>query len=424
MPSLPFPCTEDFDAVYAAQAAGEDALGSVVACQADQAVDASGVAERLSAAEVVGVETKAGYHSYRIAYRTNRGPETPGTGSGRLYVPDLPGPRPVVVVAHGSAGLADHCAPSRYAPKASSDALAMPWVASGFVTVLPDYAGLGNAGVQGYGNRVDTSYSVIDAGRAAATLPGTLPQVVIVGHSQGGGVALAAQALAAGYAPELELIAAISVAGNLGDDRTLLALRFPGLAIAGGAGVTLAVTLLSFYADWANVADESKGGDILHPDIRDHVVASTESECIYDLVASVNTASADYQVPASVGEIVDPTLRAAIVACDKSDDCDGAVAAYVQRRRANVSPPDPKGAPVLMLSGSEDVQSPLTRQACTRDYLQAGGLVPTTCAFSGENHFTIVGASIRHALDWTEANLAGEPLPDCPDPLEYPECPN
>jgi pimeloyl-ACP methyl ester carboxylesterase len=225
-----------------------------------------------------------------------------------------------VVVAHGTAGLADRCAPSGPDdPAVSSDVLALPWVTSGFVTVLPDYAGLGNAGVQGYGNRPDTSYSAIDAGRAAATIPGTQPRLVIVGHSQGGGVALATQALIRSYAgPDVEIVAAVSIAGNLTEDRTLLAFRFPNLEVSGGAGVTLATVLLAIYADWANLFGEARGGEILHPDIRDYVVAAmVEGEqCIFELVTTVNDRNArDYAVPRTVGQIFDPTLRAAIVAC-------------------------------------------------------------------------------------------------------------
>ena len=172
------------------------------------------------------------------------------------------------------------------------------------------------------------------------------------------------------------------------------------------------------------------GGGILHPGLRDHVAEAIERDCIFDLVDTVNRRTGDYEVPDTIGEIIDPTLRAAIVACDRDGDCasgtpstDGAEA-YVARRRANVSPPDPNGAPVLMLSAAEDVQSPLSRQACTRDYLRAAGVVPTTCAFPGEDHFTVPNASIAHGLAWVEATLAGQPPPPCPDPLPYPECPN
>jgi pimeloyl-ACP methyl ester carboxylesterase len=374
---------------------------------------------------VSGVEARAGYRSYRIAYRTNRDPQTSGVGTGRLYVPNISGPRPVVVVAHGTAGLADQCALSLYAPQATSDVLAIPWVTSGFVTVLPDYAGLGNAGVQGYGNRIDTTFSTIDAGRAATTLLNTLPQLIIIGHSQGGGVALSAQALTQDYgAPDVELIAAISVAGNLSEDRVLQALRFPNLSVGGGDGVTLAVTLLNFYADWANIVGEERGGEIFNPTIRDHVLSSIHNDCIYDLVTAVNTSVGDYEVPNTMGEIINPMIREAIVACDRDSDCNEQSTAYVQRHRTNTSPPDSEGAPVLMLSGGDDIQSPLSRQACTRDYLQAAGVMPTTCAFTDRDHFSIPEASIAHALAWVEAILESRPQPPCPDSLIYPQCPN
>jgi acetyl esterase/lipase len=427
-PEIPFGCADDLDGVYAAQATADDPLGAVVACQVDHQADANGVAGKLSEANVGGVEVKTGYRAYRIAYRTNRGPDTPGTGTARLYVPDMPGPRPVVVVTHGTAGLADHCAPSTTdPPTVSSNVLALPWVTSGFVTVLPDYAGLGNAGVQGYGNRLDTTYSAIDAGRAATSIPGTLPQLIIVGHSQGGGVALSTQALIRGYGdPDVELVAAVSIGGNLSEDNSLLAFRYPNFPVTGGDGVTLAVVLLAFYADWANLFGEARGGEILHPDIRDHAVAALGDQCIYPFVATINDGSPEnYDVPGTVGEILDPSIREAVVSCDRAGECSADASAYVERRRANDSPPDPDGAPVLMLSGGADVQSPLSRQACTRDYLQAAGVEVSTCGFPGEDHFSIPEASIVHGLGWVEAILAAEPEPDCPAPEEpYPECPD
>ena len=327
-PEITFPCLDDFDGVYAAQATTEDALGAVIACQVDHEADLSEVSARLMDADVSGVEVKAGYRAYRIAYRTNRDAQTTGTGTGRLYLPDLPGPRPIVVVAHGTAGLADRCAPSRYPPAVSSDVLAMPWVASGFVTVLPDYAGLGNPGVQGYGNRPDTTFSIVDAARVAAAVLNTSNEFVVVGHSQGGGASLSTQALAGNYgSPDVELIAAVSIAGNLKEDKTLNTLRFPSIPIRGGGGVMLVATLYSLYADWAHLVGEARGGEILHPDIRNHVVASIENECVFETVVSVNTDSAGYEVPDTVGTIVDPTLREAIVSCDRDDNCTNETAA-------------------------------------------------------------------------------------------------
>ncbi len=207
---------------------------------------------------------RAGYRAYRIAYRTERVPGVHGTGTARLYLPDLAGPaRPVVAVTHGTAGLADECAPSRHPPNANADGLFLPWVAAGFVTVTPDYAGLGNPGVQGYGHPGDTSSSVIDAGRAAIAVDGTRAQMVVIGHSQGGGAALTTQANARVYgSPDIELVAAISVAGNLSDNATLTAFRFPRVPIGGGGGVTLAVVMLALYADWANLFGEVRGGEI------------------------------------------------------------------------------------------------------------------------------------------------------------------
>ncbi|MCB9537399.1 MAG: hypothetical protein H6704_14190 [Myxococcales bacterium] len=411
--------------VYAAQA-GAVAAGSVVACAPDDAADAAAVRQRLADQPAVAVQS--GYRGYRIAYRTERVPGVGGTGTARLWVPDTPtdGPRPVVVVTHGTVGLADRCAPSMGAPGPTVDDLGLPWLAAGYVTVLPDYAGLGNAGVQGYGNAPDTARSVLDAGRAAraAVTPGSVDDAMVVaGHSQGGGAALNAQSWSRRYAPDMPVVAAVAFAGSAQENVVLNAYRFPGLApLIGGAGVTRAVVALATYADAANIAGEALAPLAFHPDVRDVVVDAIRDQCIFGIVATLATPNGGYQPPNTAAQLIDPDWIDDVVACDRRDVCTEAARAFVDRARANESVPDAQGAPVLMLSGEDDAQQPLDRQQCTADYLVANGLTPTTCAFAGEDHFTLVEAGSAHAVAWMRATLRGEAPPACPPGPGYPVC--
>src|SRR6185369_2556209 len=83
----------------------------------------------------------------------------------------------------------------------------------GKVAVATDYAGLSTEGVQGYLDNKDTAYSLLDSGRALRKLLGdgaTTDRTIALGHSQGGGAVLAAQALAKSYGPTLTAVAAFA----------------------------------------------------------------------------------------------------------------------------------------------------------------------------------------------------------------------
>ena len=90
--------------------------------------------------------------------------------------------------------------------------LALPWAGLGYAVIVPDYAGLGNEGAQGYLDNRDQAHSLLDGARALRKLlsPGALSSdILAVGFSQGGGAVLSAQALAKSYGADGELVGAI-----------------------------------------------------------------------------------------------------------------------------------------------------------------------------------------------------------------------
>lgn len=132
----------------------------------------------------------------------------------RVFRPVGPAPDggfPVVVWAHGTAGLADRCAPSRTAGD-------IPGITNllveGFVVVAPDGAGLGTPGPSAYLVGADEGRAVLDAARSATQVPGADAgtKVAIWGFSSGGQAALFAAQEAATYAPELTIVGTAAVA--------------------------------------------------------------------------------------------------------------------------------------------------------------------------------------------------------------------
>lgn len=110
------------------------------------------------------------------------------------------GPRPTVIIAPGTVGQGDQCAPSRVAttmigvdPIAPSLSVnyellfAQTLMRQGVRVVMTDYIGLGKTGAHTCMNRLDQAHAVLDAARAATRIAGGPTPVALWGYSQGGG---------------------------------------------------------------------------------------------------------------------------------------------------------------------------------------------------------------------------------------------
>ena len=140
--------------------------------------------------------------------------------SGSLTLPRGPRPRggwPIVTYAHGTAGVADGCAPTRGYDENQLVSYAYPllrrFLNAGFAVVRTDYEGLGTPGVHPFLVGRSEGRSVLDAVRAARELePRLSNRFVIAGHSQGGHAALFAAALAPRWVPDLKLRGTVALA--------------------------------------------------------------------------------------------------------------------------------------------------------------------------------------------------------------------
>lgn len=94
---------------------------------------------------------------------------------------------PVIVWAHGTAGVARQCAPSLMKDVYYGEEGLMPMLRAGFAVIAPDYHGLGTAGVHQYVSKTAQSYDVAYAVPAALkAAPALGRRWVVDGHSQGG----------------------------------------------------------------------------------------------------------------------------------------------------------------------------------------------------------------------------------------------
>ncbi len=414
------PCSDTLPAVYAVDpgpaAPTPSERGAILHCATHTSIDAASVDDRLREAGVAGIVTSTAVDTFVIAYRTTRRPDVGGVGSARVYLPATPrsGPLPVVVFAHGTAGLADQCALSKI--ETIDDANTLPWAARGYVVIAPDYAGLGTAGVQGYGNGTDSAYSVLDAARALRAMfpEGTFADpVVISGHSQGGGVALYAQGWAREYGAGGTVAAVVSYAGGYTYEITPGIMQFPNLPTR-TIPVQAAIGALSLYAFFANRYGADRAGEGFPWSTRDALEDAIEQHCIYQLASSI----AD--IAPTVDDLVRPAFRIGHLSCIDGGVCEGQAREYYEERVANLKDIDPAGAPVLSLQGLQDDVAGPGRTACIVDHLRARGVRVTSCTHRTADHMTIVPLGVARAIEWSEAILAGQTPESCVD--ELPAC--
>ena len=172
-------------------------------------------------------------------------PRTPWTG---------PGARPLAVVAPGTQGQADHCAPSKTFQTLAGVRTDPPGVGfgyeliqayalldRGYAVAVTDYEGLGTPGIHSYVHRESSARAVLDLARAAQEVPGSdvgpAPRTVFAGYSQGGGAVAAAAEMHPQYAPEVNLVG--TVAGSPVADLLATLEKIDGTAIAGVIGYAL-----------------------------------------------------------------------------------------------------------------------------------------------------------------------------------------
>lgn len=430
--ALAGPCTDAADAVYVTPAGlptlTPERRGDVVRCATDPAQSVAAVNGNLRAANVDGVTATYPVDVYRIAFRTYRNDVAEGLSSARVYLPHgVTGPRPMVVVAHPSEGLADNCAPSRR-PDTLRD-VALPWATQGYPVIAPDYAGLGTDGTQGYLDNRDTAQSLLDGARALRRLlaPGSLSsRIVLVGYSQGGGAVIAAQGLARTYGADGDIAAVVAYApewpSRLNSFQLISALRNPdALTISYGVTTPAVVTSMA-YAFYENHVGRGRGAEALPAAVRATTPPAIDSLCLVAYGGYVQG------LQLRVRDWLDPTLRMGFLACADAPTgaaCTGPGRAFYEHVRANVDTwggGAGDGAPIFYVQGMLDtIIPPAQEAACNLLRLQRAGASVEVCTDEFGLHSTVVERNARRALAWVAGRLDGRDVAPCNGPA-MPAC--
>lgn len=219
--------------------------------------------------ELIAVEriltAPPGANAWRILYHSRDLNGEDIAVSGTVVAPAGPAPdggRPVVAWAHPTTGAAARCAPSSgIAPLDLIEGLET-LLGAGYVVAATDYPGMGVDGPSSYLLGISEGDAVLDSVRAAQSVEGAGAgsEMLLWGHSQGGQAALFAAELAAGYAPELDLLA-VAVAAPAADLATLLSDDIDDVS-----GVTIgAYAFDAFAAAYASEYDGLSLASILTP---------------------------------------------------------------------------------------------------------------------------------------------------------------
>lgn len=329
--------------------------------------------------------------AWRILYTTTNSDGQPTLASGLVVVPRGDGDRegwPVITWTHGTTGFDPTCAPSLQAEPFESGALMIlpEIIDAGWAVVATDYIGLGTPGPHPYLIGEPSAHAALDATRAALDLQGaTLKEATVIwGHSQGGGAALWAGAVAEEYAPELPIlgVAALAPAANL-----------PGLIdnlpnVTGG----------SIFASFVVAAYTSTYNDVTW---REYVRPGAEAT----VRAMSERCLAPPGVFVSVLEVLGLSQDPEIFAADPT------AGAFGDRLRQNI-PPATISAPLLLGQGAADsLVVPTAQDAFVAQLCNAGQDVDYRL-YEGRDHVPLVEPDsplIPELFDWTTARFAGEP---------------
>jgi pimeloyl-ACP methyl ester carboxylesterase len=247
--------------------------------------------------EVIDEVAVEGATRYRIMYLSESVPGDPIAVTGTAVVPDGEASdqgRDILTLAHGTAGIADECAPSKNVGPGEGT-LADAAVDAGYLLADTDYEGLGTPGRHPYLVGESEGRGVLDAARAATQLPdadaGT--RMAIAGYSQGGHGALWAGQLAADWTPELDLVG--TFAGAPASELGIIIGAAHSLPIAG----FLYMIIAGFEASYPDQADPSLLLTLAGLDALDNVDEGCTGEVV-DSVAGLPSSDLIKPDPGSV----------------------------------------------------------------------------------------------------------------------------
>lgn len=283
---------------------------------------------------------------------------------------------PVVVWAHGTVGVANHCAPSLN-PRSDRDKQYLnTWLSLGYAVVAPDYAGLGSSGLHHYLNARGEAWSVLDGVRAALKQFPLKNELILVGQSQGAHAAFASAGYQPQYAPELNVRATVLTGTPYFEKGTTAAdIIPPAGGKAPGGGDPKIPYIFYIYLSAADSNPQLNPGDYFQEKALP-LLKEASNLCITPLndevmKAGLNAANSlkpgvDSLLTASVDTMLYPTLKI--------------------------------DHPVFIGIGSVDINVPTTMQKRFVDAVKSAGTRADVHIYEGLDHSGTVNPSLRDSV--------------------------
>jgi pimeloyl-ACP methyl ester carboxylesterase len=292
---------------------------------------------------------------------------------------------PVVVVAHGTSGINQGCAPSIQpfgkvdAENTAYEYLMGQYVDARYAVVMADFEGLGVKGDNSYLVGEIEGRNVLDSARALKVFPDleVNPKMVVAGQSQGGHAALWAGQLQPTYAPDIDIIGVVGQAPAT--DLEAMFLGVTGPNARGGV-----VSLLLMAADaYTKQYPDVKINQVLTPRGRGALSNLVKNLCLGPAILGTQLAKPS--------DLIQPNGLGAL-----KPDVDKNI------------PGTAFTAPVFLAQGDADL---VVRPAITQSYaaeLCAAGVDLTLKTYPGVGHFDVVGSSNEDVLAWIAAIRQGK----------------
>lgn len=422
---LGVPCIDSLDAVYAAHPPpapwSATQRGAIAACAYERKVTVAEMQAHFTTEDVPPATISTDAYKFRVAYWTERGADEPQLTSAAFYVPATRrgAPSPLLVAGHGSVGVADRCAPSKEDPQGflrDYRTQMYPLIGDGWVVMAPDYPGIGTPGVGTWQFALDEGHALLDGTRAARRLAraGLLStKNAIVGHSNGGHAALAAQSYAQAYGSDGTIEAVVVWAPLWISNAAWGAL----VSDTGAVLLTpafMAMTLMYLDAHLEVLGGASELAAAYLPDKAAAVRTLLEGGCWRDLTSMTTGASSigvttgrDAFTAEFVNEVGD---------CGLIGTCTTPLAMTWRARFAADRPPPDPSIPIVLWQGREDDFLTPGYQQCGIDRLTAGGADLTACVETGD-HSSVISISAGWVRDYLASKLLGAAPPAACEPF-------
>ena len=322
--------------------------------------------------------------NYRLLYETLSPNGTFIAISGMLAIPNGAPPArgwPLISWAHGTVGNAPDCAPSRFPKPDSEQRMLDTFVRRGYAVAQTDYEGNGTPGIHPYMVAATLARDVTDMVLASRELD---PQIgrkwLVMGHSEGGAVALATAAFGQQLAPDLNLVGAVSYA-PFAYPEALVGSELHSETPNGGLAI-----LGLLVEGFATVDPRVELSQIFEPSFMGHI-AELQQQCI-DAIWD----RSDWQsvIPSSVFR---PQGQSAVEAL---------YADLRQNDPANLS----ITVPTMIVNGVSDTMVSSEGTIAVADQLRRNGTPVTFKAYLGAGHGSVLSASVNDVAAWVAQRYA------------------